>query len=226
MKKIWMALALLAAPLAQAAEPAVKLDTDARKAGYVAGYRFGANLQNEANDLDIEAVVKGLRDAYARKTAALPESEHQAAIDAWQFNRTRTQAASNAEASRQYLEANGKRPGVVTLPDGLQYEVLKSGQGPSPKLNDTVQVQYHGTLINGDVFDSSVLRNKPTTFAVDQVIAGWTEALQLMKVGDRWKLFIPPSLAYGDRKMGNKIKPGSALIFEVELLDVTPGATR
>ena len=119
-----------------------------------------------------------------------------------------------------FLEQNGQREGVVTLPSGLQYEVLAEGDGASPGPTSTVTTHYHGTLIDGTVFDSSVQRGQPASFPVNRVIAGWTEALQLMQVGDKWRLYLPPELAYGDRGAGGAIGPGATLIFEVELLDV------
>ena len=127
---------------------------------------------------------------------------------------------NNIEESKQYLATNGKREGVITTESGLQYEVIKEGSGSQPKLTDKVSVHYHGTLIDGTVFDSSVKRGTPASFPVSGVIAGWTEALQLMHVGDKWKLTIPSELAYGDRGAGELIGPNAALIFEVELLQI------
>jgi FKBP-type peptidyl-prolyl cis-trans isomerase FklB len=119
-----------------------------------------------------------------------------------------------------FLKNNAEKEGVITLESGLQYEVLKKGDGAIPKATDKVKVHYHGTLINGDVFDSSVQRGEPTSFPVTGVIKGWVEALQLMPVGSKWKLFIPSDLAYGERGAGQKIGPGTVLIFEVELLGI------
>lgn len=119
-----------------------------------------------------------------------------------------------------FLAQNGQREGVVTLPSGLQYEILAEGDGATPGPTSTVTTHYHGTLIDGTVFDSSVRRGRPASFPVNGVIAGWTEALQLMQVGDKWRLFLPPELAYGDRGAGGAIGPGATLVFEVELLEV------
>jgi len=131
-------------------------------------------------------------------------------------------AASGASSTdgEAFLVANAKKEGVITTPSGLQYKIMKSGTGDSPKPNDKVKVHYHGTLINGTVFDSSVQRGEPIVFPVGAVIPGWVEALQLMKVGDKWQLFIPARLAYGERSPGPAIPPNSVLIFEVELLDI------
>jgi len=124
------------------------------------------------------------------------------------------------EAGRKFLEENAKRPEVVSLPSGLQYEVLTMGDGPKPTANQTVKCHYHGTLIDGRVFDSSVQRKLPASFPLNQVIMGWTQAVQLMPVGSKWRLYLPPHLAYGDRQTGPLIAPNSTLIFEVELLAI------
>jgi len=129
-------------------------------------------------------------------------------------------ALGNKKVGQEFLAANSKKPGVVTLPSGLQYQIIKAGAGPKPKLTDMVRVHYHGTLIDGRVFDSSVDRGQPIELNVNGVIPGWTEALQLMPVGSKWKLFIPSELAYGDRQAGQLIAPGSTLVFDVELLDI------
>ena len=126
----------------------------------------------------------------------------------------------NKQAGAEFLRINKEKAGVVTLPSGLQYEVLKTGDGTKPKASDKVKCHYHGTLINGTVFDSSVQRGEPATFGVSQVIPGWVEALQLMNVGSKWRLFIPSELAYGERGAGETIEPNSTLVFEVELLDI------
>jgi len=124
----------------------------------------------------------------------------------------------NLKAGETFLAENGKRESVVTLPSGLQYEIIKQGDGPKPSANNTVTCHYHGTTIKGEVFDSSVKRGQPASFPLNGVIKGWTEALQLMPVGSKWKLFIPPQLAYGNRNISREIGPNSTLIFEVELI--------
>jgi FKBP-type peptidyl-prolyl cis-trans isomerase FklB len=129
-------------------------------------------------------------------------------------------ALGNKKLGLEFLAANAKKPGVITLPGGLQYLILKEGTGPKPRLTDMVRVHYHGTLIDGRVFDSSVDRGQPIELNVNGVIPGWTQALQLMPVGSKWKLFIPSDLAYGDRQAGQLIAPGSTLVFDVELLDI------
>ena len=130
-------------------------------------------------------------------------------------------AEANLKAGNDFLEANKAKPGVYALPSGLQYEVITEGTGPKPLASNKVTCHYHGTLIDGTVFDSSVKRGQPATFPLNMVIKGWTEALQLMSVGSKWRLFLPPQLAYGDRQTGAHIGPNSTLIFEVELLGIS-----
>jgi FKBP-type peptidyl-prolyl cis-trans isomerase FklB len=134
------------------------------------------------------------------------------------FNLNKEKAAANLKAGQDFLETNKTRPGVVALPSGLQYEILTEGSGPKPAASSKVTCHYHGTLINGAVFDSSVRRGQPATFPLNAVIKGWTEGLQLMPTGSKWRFFIPPHLAYGDRQVSAEIGPNSTLIFDVELL--------
>lgn len=136
------------------------------------------------------------------------------------FNMKNEKAAANLKEGEDFLAANKEKPGVVALPSGLQYEILKEGDGPKPKETDKVLCHYHGTLINGTIFDSSVQRGQPIAFPLNQVIKGWTEGVQLMGVGSKWRFFIPPHLGYGDRQVGPTIGPNSTLIFDVELLGI------
>jgi FKBP-type peptidyl-prolyl cis-trans isomerase FklB len=136
------------------------------------------------------------------------------------FQRKNEVAAANLKAGQEFLESNKKRAGVVPLPSGLQYEILVEGTGPKPKATDKVTCHYHGTLIDGTVFDSSVKRGQPATFPLNMVIKGWTEGLQLMTVGSKWRFYIPSDLAYGDRQVSAQIGPNSTLIFDVELLGI------
>ena len=137
------------------------------------------------------------------------------------FNMKNEKASANLKAGQDFLEANKQRPGVTSLPSGLQYEVITEGTGIKPGARSNVTCHYHGSLIDGTVFDSSVKRGQPATFPLNRVISGWTEGLQLMGVGSKWRFFIPPNLAYGDRQPGSDIGPNSTLIFEVELLGVS-----
>jgi FKBP-type peptidyl-prolyl cis-trans isomerase FklB len=137
------------------------------------------------------------------------------------FNMKNEKASANLKAGQEFLEANKKKQGVVALPSGLQYEIITEGDGIKPLAKNKVTCHYHGTLIDGTVFDSSVKRGQPATFPLNAVIKGWTEGLQLMGVGSKWRFFLPPNLAYGDRQTGSDIGPNSTLIFEVELLGVS-----
>jgi len=136
------------------------------------------------------------------------------------FKMKEDKAATNLKAGQDFLEANMQKPGVVALPSGLQYEVITEGSGPKPTAYNTVTCHYHGTMIDGTIFDSSVQRGKPASFPLSQVIKGWTEGVQLMPTGSKWRFFIPPHLGYGDRQVGGTIGPNSTLIFEVELLGI------
>lgn len=137
------------------------------------------------------------------------------------FNMKNEKVAANLKAGQDFLEANKTKPGIVSLPSGLQYEVITEGSGAKPLASNKVTCHYHGTLIDGTVFDSSVRRGQPATFPLNAVIKGWTEGLQLMPAGSKWRFFIPPHLGYGDRQAGGQIGPNSTLIFEVELLDIS-----
>ena len=150
----------------------------------------------------------------------LTQMEAQSVIQAYLGDKAKQKGDANIAKGKAFLAENKKKPGVVELPDGLQYQVVTEGTGPMPTANDTVSVHYHGTLIDGTVFDSSIERGQPAEFPVGAVIKGWTEALQLMKVGSKYKLFIPSDLAYGDRAAGPKIEANSTLIFDVELLSI------
>ncbi len=161
----------------------------------------------------IKAVFEGEKPAMSYEEAKQVINEYFASIQAQMLQK-------NKEEGEAFLAENKKNPKVVTLPSGLQYEILTQGNGPKPKATDRVRCHYHGTLINGQVFDSSVERGQPAVFGVSQVIPGWVEALQLMPVGSRWKLFIPSNLAYGEQGAGDSIAPNSALIFEVELIGI------
>ena len=136
------------------------------------------------------------------------------------FKMKNEKSEANLKAGKEFLETNKKKPGIVNLPSGLQYEILVEGQGAKPTAKNKVTCHYHGTLIDGTVFDSSVKRGEPATFPLNMVIKGWTEGVQLMPLGSKWRFFIPPGLAYGDRQTGAHIGPNSTLIFEVELLGI------
>jgi FKBP-type peptidyl-prolyl cis-trans isomerase FklB len=214
---------------AGAAAPAV----DAKNATSVGSYGIGMNvargLKSDGLDVDVDAFVQGLRDALQGAQPRYNAEQLRAAFtviareaQAKKEQKNQSLSGKNKTEGEAFLAANKGKPGVTTTPSGLQYQVLKTGTGPSPKASDTVKVHYEGTLLDGKIFDSSIKRNEPAVFPVNGVIAGWTEALQLMKVGDRWRLFIPSKLAYGEHGTGEDIGPNAVLTFEVELLDIQP----
>lgn len=180
-----------------------------------------ANFYNEqgVGNINNAMVLQALNDARAKKPKLSDEQTNQVIIGYMQSKKGEKAAVAKQEG-KAFCQQNKTKPGVVELPSGLQYQVIKEGTGPKPTLTDKVRVHYHGTLIDGTVFDSSVDRGQPIEFNVNGVIPGWTEALQLMPVGSKWKLVIPSELAYGDNQAGPNIKPGSTLLFDVELLDI------
>lgn len=191
------------------------------KISYALGLSLGNNLLGSGvADLNVAELTTGIQDVLDKKQPKISYQEAQEVINKY-FEELQGKAfEKNVSEGKAFLEANGKRGEVVTLKSGLQYEILKEGNGPIPKANNTVKVHYHGTLIDGTVFDSSVQRGQPATFGVTQVISGWVEALQLMPVGSKWKLFIPSNLAYGSQGAGQHIGPHTTLIFDVELLGI------
>ena len=206
-----------------AAAGATDLKSVDQKVSYGIGYNMGMSLgRDKTLKLDRAAFLAGIEDGQSGSKTRLPETEIEAAFNAMQQKASAEMAALGEKqlaAGNEYLAKNKTKPGVKTTASGLQCEVLKSGAGSKPKPTDTVKVHYHGTLLDGTVFDSSIQRGEPIEFEVTGVIAGWTEALQLMSIGDKWKLTIPPAIAYGPRGKGN-IPPNSVLIFEVELLAI------
>ena len=196
-----------------------------QKTSYAIGLDIATSLKRQEFEVDAKALTAGIADGFAGKPA-LTEEEMKAALMDLQKSamakaeeKQKAAAEKNLKAGEAFLAANAKKEGVKTTASGLQYKVLKSGSGPSPKSTDTVKVQYEGKLIDGTVFDSSIERGEPAVFPLDHVIPGWTEALQLMKVGSKYQLFIPAKLAYGEHGPG-PIGPNSTLIFEVELLSI------
>ena len=205
----------------------VRLKTQRQHWSYAIGMEIGQQLRSDGIVADFDLLLMGLRDAMSGQKPRLTEEQINVAMQAlqkeMQAKQKGRQLTEGTESKRQgqaFLVANAKNPGVKSLPSGLQYEVLQVGEGPSPTLEDTVRTHYHGTLVNGTVFDSSIKRGEPAVFPVNGVIAGWTEALQLMCVGDKWKLFIPPELAYKERGAGGVIGPHATLVFEIELLGI------
>ncbi|MEO1835688.1 MAG: FKBP-type peptidyl-prolyl cis-trans isomerase [Akkermansiaceae bacterium] len=204
-----------------------KLESDMDKASYLIGRNIGETISADGIELNVDNMVAGLREALAGKDARIAEADankimekFQAEMQAKMQAKAKSKSLANVEAGQKFLEENKKREGVTVTESGLQYEVITVGTGDKPTALDTVKVHYHGTLMDGKVFDSSVERKQPAEFQVGGVIAGWTEALQLMPVGSKWKLTIPAKLAYGGQGAGRDIGPHATLIFEVELLSI------
>jgi FKBP-type peptidyl-prolyl cis-trans isomerase FklB len=218
-----------ARPAAGAAVPG--LTSDKQKNSYYMGLMIGNNMrgtQLTADDLDLQALVRGVTDGLSNAKPALGKEDLEKVMTDFHnqlSGRIQDKVTAVKKEGDAFLAANKSKEGVKVLPSGLQYKVLKSGNGPSPSSTDTVTAHYKGTLLDGTVFDSSYDRGKPEEFPVNRVIKGWTEALLLMKVGDKWQLFVPPNLAYGERGTPDGvIPPNSTLVFEVELLDVQKGS--
>jgi FKBP-type peptidyl-prolyl cis-trans isomerase FklB len=218
-----LACAGISSVVAQEGGAAPALTTLEQKAAYIVASGWAERIHAQAPDLDIESMVAGLRDGMKGAKSKISDEEKQKVMQEFQAKMQAAmaeKASANAGKGKEFLDANAKKEGVTTLPSGLQYEVLKKGEGAKPTAEQEVKVHYHGTLTDGSVFDSSVQRGEPAEFGVGQVIKGWTEALQLMPVGSKWKLTIPANLAYGDQSPSPKIPAGSVLVFEVELLGI------
>lgn len=191
------------------------------KVSYALGLSIGNNFQNSGiNDLQVEDFVKGVKAVLQGTTPELSYDEAKNVINEYFTKLQGEKLELNKKAGEEFLTINKNKAGVVESPSGLQYEILKKGEGPIPTATDKVRCHYHGTFINGTVFQSSLQSGEPAVFGVSQVIPGWVEALQLMPVGSKWRLFIPSDLAYGEHGAGEAIEPNSTLIFEVELLDL------
>lgn len=191
------------------------------KLSYALGLSMGHNfLGSGIKSLNIEDFARGVEAVYKQEKPEIGFDEAKQIINEFFSNLQEQIAEENKRAGEAFLAENAKRPGVITLPSGLQYEVLAEGKGRKPKATDKVQCHYHGTLIDGQVFDSSIQRGAPAVFGVNQVIPGWVEALQLMPEGSRWKLYIPSGLAYGEQGAGGSIPANATLVFEVELIKI------
>jgi FKBP-type peptidyl-prolyl cis-trans isomerase FklB len=247
MKKTVLALTTLAAvaaaplvmaqavkpPGAPAAAPAPPIPADLKdtsaQVSYAIGLNLGVKFRKDAVAIDPQIMAQGVKDGLTNATPRLTDDQMRAAVTALQASIQEKQKAAAAQASAAnaaqgaaFLKTNSAKSGVVTLPSGLQYQILKAGTGPTPKLDDTVVCNYRGATIDGAEFDSSYKRGEPTSFPVSGVIKGWTQALQLMPVGSKWRLFVPADLAYGDKGAGDVIGPGAVLVFEVELVSIAP----
>jgi FKBP-type peptidyl-prolyl cis-trans isomerase FklB len=205
------------------------LPTQKDKVSYAIGLNVGKGLHRESIEVDPNIILQGLKDGLGGGAAKMTDEQAQATIaelrnqvSAKMQAQMAQDAVTNKKNGDAFLAANKAKPGVVTLPSGLQYKILKEGTGPKPTIDDKVVCNYKGTLIDGKEFDSSYKRGEPATFPVRGVIKGWTEALQLMPVGSKWQLVLPPDLAYGERGAGADIGPNESLVFEVELLSIAP----
>ena len=232
MKKLLtiLLLTLSVAPFAPGADSPLTDQKD--KVSYSIGLDIGSTLKRQSIEVNPEVLNRGIADGVSGKTPLLNEAQIKETMSAFQKDMVQKQALAkkeagtkNAEAGKQFLAANKTKEGVKTTSSGLQYKVLTEGTGASPKATDTVKVNYRGTTIDGAEFDSSYKRGEPATFPVNRVIKGWTEALQLMKVGAKYQLFIPANLAYGERGAGADIGPESTLLFDVELLGIEAPAS-
>lgn len=219
-------VAILLAVPALAADPST-LKTQKDKVSYSIGLDIGSKLKQQSIEVNPDALSAGLKDSLSGGKPLLTEDEVKAVLTQFQQEmkskaeeQMKQVSEKNKTEGEAFLAANKTKEGVVTLPSGLQYKVLQAGKGDSPKATDTVTTHYKGTLIDGTEFDNSYKRGEPVSFPVNGVIAGWTEALQLMKPGAKWQLFIPSDLAYGPRGAGQTIGPNATLIFEVELISI------
>lgn len=228
--KLVAIVAILALGLSSCSDEVKKVDlkTQKDKVSYSIGLDIGKNLKRQYVEIDSKAFMQGLKDAMTKDSLyLLSDAEINEVMQQFQKDLSQTMerkmkesADKNKKEGDEFLAKNAKRNGVKKTASGLQYEVLRSGNGPTPNDTSTVTVNYRGTLVNGKEFDNSYKRGQPATFPVKGVIRGWTEALQLMKAGDKWKIYIPSDLAYGPNGAGEVIPPNATLIFEVELLDV------
>jgi FKBP-type peptidyl-prolyl cis-trans isomerase FklB len=249
MKKalILLAVAALFASSCEKPKPAVKkeitkadLKTEDDKVSYSLGFSMGSNFKKDDLKMNLEMFQKGMKDGFTGGKQILNEEEIKETMTAFQqkmrakkqaeytkkMEERKNQGEANKEKGEKFLEENKTKEGVVTLESGLQYKILKKGTGASPKATDTVKCNYKGTTIAGKEFDSSYKRGEPATFALNRVIKGWTEGLQLMKEGGKWQFFIPSELAYGERGAGQNIGPNEVLIFEIELLGIEKPETK
>lgn len=201
------------------AQPVLKTAKDSMS--YAIGMSLAQFYKDQGiSDINTQLVSRALNEALNNQKTLLTEEQMNMSISNYLQQLKKEKSAAARKQGAEFLAANKNKPGVVELPSGLQYQVIQEGSGPTPGLSDKVKCHYHGTLLDGTVFDSSVDRGQPIDFPVSGVIRGWIEALQLMPVGSKWKLFIPADLAYGDQQAGAKIAPGSTLIFDVELLEI------
>ncbi|HVF71973.1 MAG TPA: FKBP-type peptidyl-prolyl cis-trans isomerase [Chthoniobacterales bacterium] len=232
MKRFIICLSALSAASLGLAQDKPQLKDQKDKASYSIGYDIGSTFKKQNIELNADALLAGMKEAMAGKEGTLTKEEREKTLETFQKEMMEKQVAASKEAAaknlaegEKFLAENKKKEGIKTTASGLQYKVVKEGNGPTPKDTDTVVTNYRGTLIDGTEFDSSYKRNEPATFPVNRVIKGWTEALQLMKVGSKYQLYIPAALGYGERGAGKDIGPNATLVFDVELLSIKPPET-
>lgn len=224
---VWITLAMAAAPLVAGAQ---ELESQSERVGYMIGMDIGNSIKDQQDQVDLDTLLQGIRDVYEGNDTLLSTAEAQQIRQQYMQERRaqmqqerQAQAETNLEEGEAFLAENANKEGVQVTDSDLQYKVIESGDGASPSAEDTVTVHYRGKLLNGTEFDSSYSRGQPASFALDQVIPGWTEGVQLMNVGSKYRFFVPPDLAYGEQ--GSRgIPPNATLIFDVELLDVKSAA--
>lgn len=229
MKKISILSSLLILSSASFAANISNKSTEKDQLGYSYGYVMGRTNADTLKDINLDAFIEGLKQGSTGQKSSLTDQEMAQALTKYKKQSESKQliefqklAAENLKSGQHFLQENAKKAGIVTRPTGLQYQVIQQGQGKTPKATSKVKVHYEGRLIDGTVFDSSIARNQTVEFQVSQVIPGWTEGLQLMKEGAKYRFFIPADLAYGEIGSGDAIEPNSTLIFDVELLKVLP----
>jgi FKBP-type peptidyl-prolyl cis-trans isomerase FklB len=218
---ILSSLILFLACKTEKSKESASLITELDSVSYSLGVNIGENIKKQFENINLDNFEAGIKDVLEKELETkISDNQAQAIINSYFSKKQKKESESMIEEGANYLQENAKKEGVTTLPSGLQYEVINDGTGPIPTIEDNVTTHYHGTLIDGTVFDSSVDRGEPASFPVGGVIKGWTEALQLMSVGSKWKLYVPYDLAYGERGAGAQIGPYSTLIFEVELISI------
>ena len=213
----------LTALTAIAADNKVELKSDEQKAGYAMGFQLGISLKKKGLEIPPASFALGVEDALKTAKTRVPVEELQAALAIYKqklMETKKAQAAANSQKGDKYRASNKKNEGVVELPSGLQYVIVTKGDGAKPKEIDTVVVHYQGTLIDGTIFDSSIQRGTPATFQLNKIIPGWKEALLMMPTGSKWKVVIPPHLAYGASGVGSSIGPNETLLFDIELMEI------
>jgi len=227
---IFLFFLLLSAPPLYADDQAPALENQKDRESYSIGYQVGLSMKADGVEVNFDKLIQGLSDAIDEKEPLLSVEEMRTLIvnlkkkaKEVQMRNFQELIVKNGEESQKFLEENGKKEGIKTTESGLQYKVLKEGDGPIPKLEDFVKVEYRGTFIDGTEFDSSFAKGQPQIVQTDGVIKGWTEALQMMKVGSKWQLFVPPHLAYGRGGLGSRIPPNKVLVFELELISIEEG---